>query len=367
MEAWAYRRDLPARRDPFGGRRPLGIGNESHRCRAADARFLEPDLRRARDVMTNDSMRPRRYAVLEAPSALGLRSDGVDQLPLVLLQNGLAERLPARRDGRVAPAATRSPDRDPQTKTLNALAIARYTRDLADGVAALLERAEFPVVLGGDCSIVLGPALALRRRGRYGLLFIDGHADFFQPEADPYGEAASMDLAFVTGHGPALLTEFEGHSPLTRATDAVAFGFRDAEDQARYGSQPLPKELRALDLPTINRMGLAVAAREAVAHVGREALDGFWIHVDADCLNDAVMPAVDFRIAGGFSPGELETVLAMALESERAVGLDVTIYNPTLDVDGRAGRLLTDLLVNALSTLKTRGTHAFIDRQTSTG
>jgi arginase len=100
----------------------------------------------------------------------------------------------------------------------NARAIASYTHDLADAVGSLLDAGEFPVVLGGDCSIVLGPALALRRRGRYGLLFVDGHADFFQPEADPYGEAASMDLAFVTGHGPALLTEFEGRSPLVRAS-----------------------------------------------------------------------------------------------------------------------------------------------------
>src|SRR5262245_18287497 len=37
--------------------------------------------------------------------------------------------------------------------------------------------------------------LALRRRGRYGLFFIDGNADFFQPEAEPNGEGASMDLA----------------------------------------------------------------------------------------------------------------------------------------------------------------------------
>jgi hypothetical protein len=56
------------------------------------------------------------------------------------------------------------------------------------------------------------------------LLFIDGQADFFQPEAEPYGEAASMDLALVTGHGPTLLTEFEGKAPLIRDTDAVAFG-----------------------------------------------------------------------------------------------------------------------------------------------
>jgi arginase len=32
--------------------------------------------------------------------------------------------------------------------------------------------------IGGDYSILPGSMLALRRRGRYGLLFIDGHADF---------------------------------------------------------------------------------------------------------------------------------------------------------------------------------------------
>lgn len=149
-----------------------------------------------------DRVRDRRYVLLEAPSTLGLRSTGVEQLPAVLLQHGLAERLSARRAGRVEPDSPRTSYRDPRTNVLNADAIARYAHTLADAVGPLLDAGEFPLVLGGDCSIVLGPALALRRRGRYGLLFIDGQADFFQPEADPYGEAASMDLAFVTGHGP---------------------------------------------------------------------------------------------------------------------------------------------------------------------
>jgi arginase len=289
------------------------------------------------------------YAILEAPSILGLRSTGVERLPSVLLEHGLAERLHARRAGRVEPDGARSAERDPVTKTLNARAIARYTSQLADAVEAIREKGEFPVVLGGDCTIVLGPALALRRRGRYGLLFIDGQADFFQPEAEPQGEGASMDLAFVTGHGPKLLTEFEGHRALVRDTDAVAFGFRDAEDQAEYGSQPLPAELLAFDLPAIRATGIADAARDAVAHLSRTELDGFWIHVDADCLDDAVMPAVDFRLPGGLTPEELVTVLKMALASRRAVGLEVTIYNPALDADGSAGRLLTDLVVSALS------------------
>jgi arginase len=292
------------------------------------------------------------YAILEAPAIFGLRSTGVDQLPAALLRYGLAEGLQARHAGRVEPGAPRSGERDPLTNILNAPQIGSYTTKLADAVQSLLDKDEFPVVLGGDCSIVLGSALALRRRGRYGLLFIDGQADFFQPEAEPYGEAASMDLALVTGHGPAALTEFEGYAPLIRDADAIAFGFRDAEDQAEYGSQPLPAELRAFDLPTIRQLGIAVAAREAVTHLSRAELDGFWIHVDADCLDDAVMPAVDFRLPDGLTPEELRTVLSTALASGRAVGLEITIYNPALDHDGQAGRLLAGLLASVLSPIR---------------
>jgi arginase len=249
----------------------------------------------------------------------------------------------------VEPDTPYNPERDPKTLTLNAQGIADYTPKLANAVATLLDRGEFPVVLGGDCSIVLGPALALRRRGRYGLFFIDGHADFYQPEANPNGEAASMDLAFVTGHGPALLTKFEGRTPLIRETDAVAFGFRDAEEQAQFGSQPLPAELRSFDLAAVRRSGAASAAREAVAHLSRAELDGFWIHVDADCLDDAVMPAVEYRLKDGLTPQELEDVLTIALDSGRAMGLEVTVYNPSLDADGRAGKVLADLLARVLS------------------
>src|SRR4029079_5072266 len=93
---------------------------------------------------------------------------------------------------------------------------------LADAVADVIDRGELPITLGGDCTIVLGSMLALRRRGRYGLLFIDGNADFFQPEAEPHGEGASMDLAFATGYGPTRVTDIEGRAPLVRSEDVVA-------------------------------------------------------------------------------------------------------------------------------------------------
>jgi arginase len=290
----------------------------------------------------------RRYAILEAPSILGLKPSGVEMLPQVLLGHGLATRLDARRAG-VVPTMEYDPTIDPKTGTLNALAIATWSPRLADAVERILERGEFPIVLGGDCSIVLGPMLALRRRGRYGLLFIDGHTDFYQPEANPNGEAASMDLAFVTGHGPRLLTDLEGRGPLVRDEDTVAFAFRDEEEQRRYGSQPLPPSLQAFPLRHNREVGIDAAARAAVEHLARPDIEGFFIHIDADCLSDDVMPAVDYRIPDGLSFAELQATLAIALGSGKAVGLEVAIYNPRLDSDGAAGRRLTSVLVEALS------------------
>lgn len=291
----------------------------------------------------------RQYAIIEAPSNLGLRPTGVERLPEALLRHGLAERLHARQAVRLeTPAYSDVPD--PDTLTLNAHSIAQWSPMLADAVETVLDRGEFPVVLGGDCSIVLGPMLALKRRGRYGLLFIDGHADFYQPEANPNGEAASMDLAFATGHGPALLADIEGLGPLVRGEDAVAFGFRDAEEQAEYGSQPLPEELRAYDLSKVRELGVEAASTAAVKHLTRPGLQGFFIHVDADCLDDKVMPAVDYRLPGGLSIQELQGTLRIALASGMAMGIEVTIYNPNLDKDGEAGRKLAETLANALET-----------------
>ena len=287
------------------------------------------------------------YAILEAPSTLGLATEGVERLPEQLLELGLADRINARHAGRLA-VPPRQPTPDTETGVLNAEAIASWSPKLADAMETLLDAGEFPVVLGGDCTILLGSMLALKRRGRYGLLFIDGNADFFQPEAEPNGEGASMDLAFATGHGPTLLTDIEGRGPLVRLEDVVALAYRDHKDQEEFGSQPLPKELKALDLPLVREMGIEAATREAVDHLLRPELEGFFIHLDADCLDDAIMPAVDFRVPGGLSWGELGMALRIAMGSGKAAGLEVTIYNPRLDEDGSAGHGLSEVLAAAL-------------------
>jgi arginase len=288
------------------------------------------------------------YAVIEAPSVLGLFPRGVEHLPDALLGAGLADALDARRAGRVEPPPY-EPRRDPATGLLNPAGLRDYARQLADATGEVLDGGEKPVVLGGDCSILLGNLLALNRRGRFGLLFLDGHADFYQPEAEPNGEAASMDLALATGRGPRVLADLDGRGALVRDEDVVAFGRRDAEEADAAGSQRIEDTAVAvIDLATVRDLGVDRAVGDALQRVVRPELDGFWIHVDCDVLDDAVMPAVDYRLPGGLSWDELESVLAAAIATDRAVGLELTIFNPALDTDGVIIRTLVARLGRAL-------------------
>lgn len=287
------------------------------------------------------------FTIIEAPSCLGLKP-GVERLPDALLQAGLARRLDATRHARLA-VPPYDGRRDPATGLLNPTRIRDFAVMLADLVGPVVARGGFPVVLGGDCSILLGPMLALRRTGKWhGLLFLDGHADFYLPETSPTGEAADMDLALSTGRGPDIVSNLEGLRPLVRDADVALLGHRDTAEAAANGAAPLPTSIFAQDLATLRRKGAEAAARDAVRHLARPELAGFWIHLDLDVLDDAIMPAVDYRLPDGLSWEELETVLSAALRSGKALGLDITIFNPDLDRTGTIARNVVESLGRAL-------------------
>src|SRR5215216_4764827 len=120
--------------------------------------------RRSRSELSSARVPGSGYAVIEAPSVLGLFPRGVERLPAALLDAGLAGALGARNAGLVVPPPY-DHRRDPGTGVRNAGTLATYASRLADATSEVLDAGEVPIVLGGDCSILLGSLLALRRRG----------------------------------------------------------------------------------------------------------------------------------------------------------------------------------------------------------
>ncbi|RSS49904.1 arginase family protein [Streptomyces sp. WAC07061] len=298
----------------------------------------------------------RSLVLLDAPSNLGLRPPapgtvpGVYKLAGALREQGLLQRLGAREGGVVVPPRYDRGEWKEGDGVFHAEAIAAYTVTLADRIEAHLRAGEFPVVLGGDCSIQLGAALAMRRLGRYGLAAIDGSADFRHPGNEavngPVGAAGGEELALSTGRGHRGLSDLEGLGPYLREEDVRLFGLRDADED-------LP-ELRAVGIAAhtvgeIRERGAGAVARAALDGLHPPETAGFWIHLDADVLDPSVMPAVDSPDPGGLLPQELARLLGELARSPRCVGLNVTIYDPDLDPDARAGALLADLVVGAFA------------------
>lgn len=302
--------------------------------------------------------------VIDAPSNLGLRPlrpghiPGVNKLAGALRAQGIIDKLGAQDGGRIDPLPY-SPDKEPTTGFKNGTSIPVFSELLADKVSAALQADTFPLVLGGDCSILLGNALALRQLGRYGLFFLDGHHDYCYPKPIPVMTpreaagftAAGLDLGLATGHGPEQLTNLRGPKPYLREEDVASFGFDlsgDQSDEYDVGSF-LQSGIHRYSLIEVRRLGARLAAEQALANIQQNPIEGFWIHLDADVLHPAIMPAVDSPNADGLSYDELVEVLQVLLGSGAAVGMEVTIFDPDLDGDGGIAEAFTAALVRAFS------------------
>jgi arginase len=288
----------------------------------------------------------RELALIEAPSNLGLappapgKEPGARHMARVLRQLGLRTTLGALDAGEVVPPRYGA-ERDAATGIRNVREIADYSATLALTIGAQLDARRFPVVVGGDCSILLGSLLALHRRGRYGLVFVDGHQDLQTPQVSRTGGAAGMDLALAVGIGPAILTALGGSGPLVRASDVSLIGPRD--NPAWYTGDDVSRARDAMQvfvLADLRRVGMAAAGDAVAARLDRPGLAGAWIHCDVDVLNDDVMPAVDSRQPDGLSYDELNALLRPVLDSGAVAGMHLTIYDPDRDPDLVAGRAL---------------------------
>jgi arginase len=296
----------------------------------------------------------RPIAVVGAPSSIGIRpyDDGeamhLDRAPGVLRRRNLVSRLGALDFGDVTPP----PYRDyikPVERGRNEREVLSYSRALAGRVVSATLSRRFAVVLGGDCSIVLGCLLAARKRagGPVGLVYVDAHADFATPEESASGSVSGMSLALASGRGASLLTSLAGQAPLVTDQRVVMLGRRS--NDSRSGRVALEAS-SILELPMTGFDAIAPggAVAKTLDRVASSEARGFWIHLDVDVINPAVMHAVDSPVPGGPTLDDLARALTPLVNHPLALGLDVSIYDPALDPDRSCARRLVGLLETLL-------------------
>lgn len=225
--------------------------------------------------------------------------------------------------------------------------IAEVCKKLGDRVYEVLERGNFPLILGGDHSIAMGTISGICRSiPNIGLIWFDAHGDFNTFETSKTGNIHGMSLAAITGRGNKKLVELGGATPSISEDKIVLIGVRDLD----YHEILMLKESRitVYSIKKIDEMGMAAVIKEALLIAGR---DGNGIHVsfDLDVVDPTVASGVGTPVPGGLSYREAHLALEKIAESKMLRSLEICEVNPIEDSGGnRTASLSVELVTSAL-------------------
>jgi arginase len=291
-------------------------------------------------------MMSRDVVLIGVPTNSSGTADGVARAPGVLRQRGLTAALAARpgfTDAGDLPLAAPQPGRGPSGLLAEA-ALITMIGQVRGAVRTARSGGRFPLLIGGDCPVILGALAALQiETGGPGLLFVDGHEDAWPPSASPTGEAADCELGLALRlFDTDVDLRLRGVLPRIHAGNVVAVGPRDEGELATAGVATLAGQLRALIRPA----GLT-AAGWAAAAAGLPA--PWWLHTDLDVLATAELAAVDYPQPGGLTWQQLGQLTAAALAMPGCAGWSVCIYNPDLDPDRTGADAVVSYLIQAIT------------------
>jgi arginase len=260
----------------------------------------------------------------------------------VLRDVGLAERLG---DHGVADAGDLellppSGERGP-SGVLNEAAFERLVDAAHVHVHRVHERGRRPLLVGGDCPVLLGALAALG--GERGLVMLDGHEDAWPPPQSETGEASDSELGLALGLFPENMPPpLDRWGPLVGSSNVALLGPRDSKELATAGVRSIGEEVaffrddRALQ--AIEPGAVMADALEAIV------ADTFWVHIDLDVLATDAFAAVDYPQPGGLGWSELDLLAATAAADPRCRGVSIVIYNPDLDPSRDEGNRVVEFL-----------------------
>jgi len=289
-----------------------------------------------------------KIALLGAPTSAASMSAGHERGPAALRAAGLIERLQSIgyevNDLGDDPTSVFKPDEE-SPRARNLAGVIAALEALKPRVEQAVKSCALPLILGGDCSIVLATIAGLRRYFRnISLIYMDRDADLNTPATTQTGCVDGMVVSHLTGRGAAELVRFWGEPPLVREPDLALFGVErlGPPEEEVLSRSPLRHFLAA----DVQRMGAGAAAQAAVDRVHGAGYE-FVMHIDVDVISD--FQATNYPGAGGLRLEEVREALEVFVRQKHLAAIEVTAYNPTKDSDGSGAKIILDLLANVLA------------------
>jgi arginase len=228
--------------------------------------------------------------------------------------------------------------------------ISNACEQLALEVETILEKDQFPLILGGDHSIAIGSFAGVvshykKQDKTIGLIWFDAHADMNTPETTPSGNIHGMPLSALLGYGAPELTNVGGFSPKLDPQLCAHVGARDIDP----GERELIRKLgiRFFTMREIDERGMRACMDEAIAIAAR-GTGGYAVTFDVDVLDPGDAPGSGTLVRGGLTYREAHLAMEKIAEAGGMCSLEMVEINTALDVNNKTAELGVELILSAL-------------------
>lgn len=193
--------------------------------------------------------------------------------------------------------------------------------DISEATAKLCAKDSSIVFLGGDHFITypIMRGLNRRRKGKWGILYLDAHADL-------YSDMGGYQLS----HATTLRRIID--DKIVNTDDIIAFDLRCA----------LPEHRR--ELLKITRSNISAEIQNLA-----ERVDYLYISIDLDVIDPSIAPGVSHPESGGLSIVEVVSTLRAAFSTRKVNYADIVELNPTIDRSEMSAIAARDILKEVLT------------------
>ena len=294
--------------------------------------------------------------IMEVPLDYGGKRHGSDMGPSAIRLAGLRDKIESlshiiitdERSLNILPQEYAEIGSNPKAKYLRP--IVSVCEEIAKNVQDSMMKEEFPLILGGDHSLVLGTLAGLhahykKNNKKLGVLYVDAHGDFNTSETSPTGNIHGECLSASAGYGlPELVNLYEKERKID-PKNICYVGIRDLDP----GEKKLMHEagVTVFTISDIDRLGFANVIKK-VKLFFKTHCDVIHISFDMDSLDPSIAPGTGVPVPGGLTYREALLLMEEMCNLDMVKSMEIVEVNPILDVRNETAVMAVELIARVL-------------------
>lgn len=277
------------------------------------------------------------YDIINACSDLGVHVNGASKGPLKICEDFSNVNI-NKKYTVIQNDVNKSLDINDKKKNLDEINL--YNKKLYN---TIIKSNNFPIILGGDHSIVIASALAsIKKHGELGIIWIDSHGDYNNFETTLTGNIHGLPFAAITNYSDTQkLTTFHNGN-YYNPKNSVLVGARDIDKLELKNLKDAGVKIFTTN--DIKKYGVKKVMEEAFI-IASNNTNGIHISYDIDVIDPLIAPGVSIPAIDGINEDcAYEIMNYISKNKSKVKSIDLVEYNPLLDKNNKTLEIVLNLL-----------------------